>query len=705
MKKYFLIYLSCLLVFQISSRAAHLDSQTAARIAKNFYYERCYVKSGFAYDDLSTGAIIPISCDGVVTLYVVNLNKPGFVVVSADDSVIPVLAYSFDGRYTGAGLPPSMQEWIEKYSQQIKGILDGSLETKFRFEEEWQRLLSQDTEKLILYTGREVEPMLTSTWDQGSFYNEMCPEDPAGPTGHCYAGCVATAMGQVMNYFRWPINGTGSYTYECPPYGTLNADFENTTYRWDEMPLFAGRSNLPVAELLYHLGVSVDMVYGPNGSGMYNHKAAYSLRTYFKYSPQTQYVYRDSTTMNWDSLLVSHLERNIPMYYAGWSVPNINGHAFVCDGYQSGNYYHFNWGWSGSYDGYFYTDNLSPGGSNFNLAQEVIINAVPDTNQYSYPVFCDGNKILGSIDGTIDDGSGPNYNYQSGSSCSWLIAPDDSVMNISISFVRFSTQPNDILTVYDGENASAPILGSYSGGTIPAELISSGDRLFLAFETTEPQTAPGWLLSYTCELPVYCSGMQMLTDPSGVFSDGSGPAEYHNGTNCIWVINPSTESDVLAIEFTSFSTEEGHDWVKIYDYVTQDLLGEFSGDSLPDPIFVESNKAFITFSTNSTVTRPGWEASWHSFPIGMPDDIDNIGFEVFPVPATNSLNILIYAKENINACITLLNLQGQEVLSLNLEFDGGKYEKTINVEDLPAGVYAIILQTNERRITKKVVIR
>ena len=119
------------------------------------------------------------------------------------------------------------------------------------------------------------------------------------------------------------------------------------------------------------------MVYGPNGSGMYNHRAAIVLRSFFKYLPETEYVYRDSTSMDWDSLLVSHLDRQIPMYYAGWSVPTINGHAFVLDGYQSGDYYHFNWGWSGSYDGYFYTNSLNPGGSNFNLAQEVMQALIP----------------------------------------------------------------------------------------------------------------------------------------------------------------------------------------------------------------------------------------------------------------------------------------------------------------------------------------
>jgi len=138
------------------------------------------------------------------------------------------------------------------------------------------------------------------------------------------------------------------------------------------------------------------------------------LKTYFKYSPETQYVFRDSTTMDWDSLLVSHLDRKIPMYYAGWSVPNLYGHAFICDGYQGEDFYHFNWGWSGSYDGYFYTDDLTPGGNLFNLAQELVINAVPDTSLYVYPPYCEGQKNFSSLFGTLDDGSGRSIHMKTG---------------------------------------------------------------------------------------------------------------------------------------------------------------------------------------------------------------------------------------------------------------------------------------------------
>ena len=176
------------------------------------------------------------------------------------------------------------------------------------------------------------------------------------------------------------------------------------------------------------------MVYGPDGSGMYNHKAAYHLKTFFKYSPETQYVFRDSTTMDWDSLLIPILTRKSRCIMQDGPSLILTAMLLFATVTRETDYFHFNWGWSGSYDGYFYTDNLTPGGNLFNLAQELIINAVPDTNLYDYPAYCEGQTNYTTLFGTIDDGSGPLFPYQDGSACSWLIAPKDSVNDITLTF-------------------------------------------------------------------------------------------------------------------------------------------------------------------------------------------------------------------------------------------------------------------------------
>ena len=336
------------LLLTVALFSKDIPRNLAERVAVNFFFERISQYKTISHDAVFPEEVIIIERNGKPCIYAVNIQGGGFVLVSANDHVRPVAGYSLEGKYTGHGLPPQLSELMDLYAIQVADAGELRLHAGDEIRMMWDRLLSNETKALQpLSIEMDVEPLLNTQWDQGQFYNEMCPADPAGPGGHCYAGCVATTLGQVVNYFRWPETGTGSYTYSCPPYGDLTADFENTTYEWDKMATSLNKSNLAVALLLHHLGIGCDMVYGPNGSGMYNHKAAFTLREYFKYSPETQYVYRDSTTMDWDSLIITHLDRKIPLYYAGWSVPNINGHAFVCDGYQAGYYYHFNWGWGG----------------------------------------------------------------------------------------------------------------------------------------------------------------------------------------------------------------------------------------------------------------------------------------------------------------------------------------------------------------------
>jgi len=692
------------LVLLLIVNATGVDKNTAMTVAKSFYYERIQTSQTIDYDNILVRDVIELKLWDQSMLYAVNISTGGYVIVCADDGVRPVAGYSLHGYFTGVGLPPQMEELIHKYKLQVNEAIENNVVAEPGVKAEWDRLTSDRPEKLIpLKNEKDVEPMLTTTWDQGRFYNEMCPPDPAGPGGHCYAGCVATALGQVVNYFRWPETGTGSYTYECPPYGTLTANYGETTYEWDKMATNLDKSNLPLALLLNHLGIACDMVYGPNGSGMYNHKAAYALRTFFKYSPETIYVYRDSTSMDWDSLLVSHLDRGIPLYYAGWSVPNINGHAFVCDGYQPDDYYHFNWGWSGAYDGYFYTSSLNPGGSNFNLAQEVIINAFPDTASYQYPYYCQGDKTLDMIDGTIDDGSGPLYNYAPDMNCSWLIAPSDTISSITISFLAFNTAPGDILTVYDGETTVSPVLGTFQGPDIPAEITSSGDRVLITFETDAGTEAPGWLLEYRGEIPVYCQSMNIINEQSGNIADGSGPRDYFNNTSCIWMISPPGATE-LTVYFSDFNTEEEYDYVKIYDLATQELLANYSGDITPEPVTSPSGKMSIRFNTNGSITAPGWNAYYETDLVNIDEKLMEESLKIFPNPASDQFTLTFTALTDQNISVRISSIAGREVLKQEVNADMGKNTVTIYTGGIESGLYLISLENGISNAYRKLII-
>lgn len=683
----------------VTSNAQNVSGDEAVIIAKNFLHERSVNEAQVNLSDFGAAEIIPVLSGDVKVFYAVNFTNC-FVLVAAVRNVWPVLAYSFKSRFYFPEDEQSVKAWLGQYERQILFALEKKNAPTLKILGAWEKYANPDFPGQRQAAFNQLEPLLTSKWNQGKYYNELCPEDPAGPGGRAYAGCVATAMGQVMYYFRHPQTGSGSYSYFHPDYDTIYANFEQTTYRWHEMVNKVTGSNLAVAELLFHLGVSVDMVYGPNGSGMYNHKAAYSLRNHFKYSPETQYVFRDSTTMDWDSLIIAHLDQRIPMYYAGWSQPHIYGHAFVIDGYHGEGFYHFNWGWGGSFDGYFYTHELTPGGSNFNLAQELIIHCYPDTLIHTYPHFCEGHTILTHHQGTFDDGSGHLHLYAQGSDCTFLIDPQnemDSITSITLNFDRFQlVEQVDYVHVYDGEDQNAPLMASFTGSNIPESVTSSGNKLFMRFQTTGAETSRGFFASYATQKPVWCSGMTTLTTPEGWLSDGSGNFYYNNGLTCMWYINPPGASKVT-LNFMQFDTEPDHDKVRVFDPTNNNLLAEFSGyydpQNLPDPVVAENGQMFITFTTNSYVRASGWEANYYTDLTKADQPKSAKQANLSPNPTDGMVKLSWPPDLTTPTLITIHNTTGQVIKTIRP--DSVEEFVELNVSALASGVYVVVLQYDD----------
>ena len=145
-------------------------------------------------------------------LFVFTFEPQGYVVVSALNEV---LAYSFTSSLSKETLPDPVAYWLELYNRQTDYLLEHPEQVR-------HPLKSQAS----------VGPLLTSAWGQGCYYNSACPSDNAGPCQHVSAGCVAIAMAQIMYYHKQPITGNGSISYSCSPYGSLSANFGQTTYQW-----------------------------------------------------------------------------------------------------------------------------------------------------------------------------------------------------------------------------------------------------------------------------------------------------------------------------------------------------------------------------------------------------------------------------------------------------------------------------------------
>jgi len=700
-----LIFLGCFIY------ARQVQVQVAQKAATGFFTAH-YTGSGLkAGEAASVTETIVYSKEEHILYYIFNMLPRGWIAISADDAAWPVLAYSFEGSYNGKNFPPQFLAWMKQYQSELLDLARHPAKPLPGVTQEWNSLLDGNyIPNHFARPASSIAPLISSNWDQGMYYNGMCPADPAGPGGHTWAGCVPTAMGQIMYYYRWPKTGTGSYSYTDPKYGLQSADFGATTYNWENMPDALSRQNDAVATLLYQLGVSCDLVYGASGSGMYNHKAAYSFLTYFKYSLQTKYLFRDSTSLRWDSILVAHLNRSMPLYYAGWSVPNINGHAFVCDGYQDTTYFHFNWGWSSSYNGYYYTNNLTPGGNNFRLAQEIIMNCFPDTLNYTYPEGCQGTSTLHCFDGSLSDGSGPVNPYSPSADCSWLVDPQtsqDSVSGIKVVFDYFDTNPSDFVIIYDGPSESSPLLGSYSGNTLPPTLNSTSNKILIHFKANGGAAGKGFQANFSSAIPVWCSGTQVILGDTADFTNGSFGFNYANNSNCRWRIERN-DTLPLTIYFKRFDTEPAKDALTIYDLGSglplDTISGHFDSINPPAPVTSPSGKMFLIFTTNSSITGKGWEIYYPKRNTGVNETMADSPLNIFPNPACNYVTIRIPAGQKATGELILSSPEGRQLISEPVTISPGENEIKLDLAGLSAGLYFISLKSNINSAAAKLII-
>ena len=189
--------------------------------------------------------------------YVFNVDNVGFVIVSGDDTVIPILGYSDQGTFHSDNMPPALQKWLEGYKNEIIYVVSNDIKATEDIDKQWSLQITNKNSNTTL-TANAVTPLLQSIqWNQSPYYNALCP-------GGSVTGCVATAMAQIMKFWNYPATGAGFHSYNHSQYGTLSANFGNTTYQWSSMPnqLISSSTNTQinaVATLMYQCGVSVDM--------------------------------------------------------------------------------------------------------------------------------------------------------------------------------------------------------------------------------------------------------------------------------------------------------------------------------------------------------------------------------------------------------------------------------------------------------------
>ncbi|HOO84527.1 MAG TPA: thiol protease/hemagglutinin PrtT [Prolixibacteraceae bacterium] len=333
-------------------------------------------------------------------VYLFKHTSTSFVLVAGDDLARPILAYSTNSNIDENNLPVNFLKWVNEYQKQVRYLRNLPQYKSSKPNNEWQQL--ENGQNLAKASPNIVNPLMTTTWNQSPYYNDLCPQ-ANWYSEKSVTGCVATAMAQIMKYHNHPKQGSGINTYyhsnNTVTYGNITANFGNTTYNWGNMPNALNASSTPaqiaaVATLMFHCGVSVNMNYSPNTSGAWVTEAKttngasseMAFKKYFGYNVNTvKGVQREGlSTSQWIQLIKNDLDAGLPVLFAG--VGDGGGHAFVADGYDNNNFFHMNWGWGGLADGYYSTDAFNPydlgtgaGGGSYNWYQRVVVGVKPPT--------------------------------------------------------------------------------------------------------------------------------------------------------------------------------------------------------------------------------------------------------------------------------------------------------------------------------------
>ena len=356
-------------------QAAHVSETAARQVADKFFSAKSLKSS--AQGRHATLRLAYIAEQERFYVYDRGVHG-GFVVIAGDDRLPQVLGYGEKGDFTVSALPPAVQYWMGAIDKQIAYLQSHDNATAHQ--------PSQRT--------AAVGPLMTTIWNQGEPYNNLCPTytTSSGETQRAVTGCVATATAQVMNFHKWPDVGVGSHSYHCNVNDMtptdLSADFSQSVYRWDLMldDYDAGSSEESceaVAKLMSDVGIAVDMGYG-SSSGAQETTAMRALSQYFKYSTKSYLLNRDYyNATEWDQFLYDELSMGRPIIYCGFD--DEGGHAFVFDGFDARGYFHVNWGWGGAYDGYFLASVLNPGSSDFKYMQDAMMGVIPEHQADAVP--------------------------------------------------------------------------------------------------------------------------------------------------------------------------------------------------------------------------------------------------------------------------------------------------------------------------------
>ena len=434
--KRFYISLLTIIFAAIQLIAAPVDPEKALEIANDFWAKNVSLKKNIqsrlvAAEGALKASSRTASSKEQASYYVfTGTDNNGFVIVSGDDRLNPIVGYSTSA--VSGEMPPALTAWLGEYSEYVNDVRAGKVVTV-------QRNARQ--------ASAAIEPMLVTAWDQDKPYNNMCPILENGKRG--YTGCGNTATAQVMRFHKWPASPIADVEWESNITGeTEFCELKSHVYDWDNM-LYNYKSEYSeaqgnaVALLMADLGKATQSEYMPGMTGNISPDIAYALVHVFNYSPELFIAERNNYTYEeYIALIRENLSNRQPIVYCGYGQDFNGGHGFVCDGIDENDLLHIDWGWNGLFNGYFDMAIMEPEGNGtggfsdrYNLSQHAIVNIKP------------------RAEGEVNKGGTPKLD--------WMTAYDteteEEVSELRCEFVDGMAEVSTLLSIYNMSHSAAEV--------------------------------------------------------------------------------------------------------------------------------------------------------------------------------------------------------------------------------------------------------
>jgi len=365
------------LITAVLTVSAQVISREKARIQAEQFFQQRGISVTLQFVPSKARGKNSSQLEGVADYYVFNADsQQGFVVMAADSRMPqPVLAYSLHGSLDPESMNGPVKDWLATIEKQM----------------EWLRASGSQAPSYRAPARKAIPQLLSTKWNQVNPYNSRIP-------GGCLTGCGATAMAQVMNFYRYP----NAVQAAIPSYTTITKKISiggvaaGSAIDWGNMiddysigsPTASQKK--AVADLMLFCGTSVQMDYTTEFSGSSLESIGDALKKYFGYYPGIRMRYHEEMSNSaWDDLIYSELDAGRPVMISGKSAQSGGtGHIFICDGYDGSGHYHINWGWGGYQDAFFVLSNLTPPDDppGYNFWQGCVTGVKPDDGTFSEQV-------------------------------------------------------------------------------------------------------------------------------------------------------------------------------------------------------------------------------------------------------------------------------------------------------------------------------